>query len=116
MYLVELNNEILLNIYKKYLNGNLYYCNVGLICRKFKYIFDIFYNSSRFRSFDIPFNLVNNYYVLEDKTIINRSNIERVLDELKLKCIYYVRSKKYNIKFVNYILKRLNYMIMFDKW
>ena len=91
----NLNNDILLLIYKKYLgNMNLYYCNLALISKSWCNISKLLYKSSKFNNFNIPIDKINKKY---DITIEKHIN-DTILLKLKFKSIYYVRSIKYNVR------------------
>lgn len=100
--LCNLNNDILLLIYKKYLcNMNLYYCNLALISKSWYTISKLLYKSSKFNKFNIPIDEINRIYNTKCTIGIEsqcKRMIDTILTKLKLKSIYYVRSNKYNVR------------------
>lgn len=109
MMICELPNDILLIIYKRYMKKlNLYYCNLGLVSKKMYNILGILCDNSKYKKFILPYNDLDNYRKLEIKTMRDSFNLIYKLNEYKLNSIYYVRSKKYNIKFVKLYFIKMN--------
>lgn len=105
----KLPNDILLIIYKRYLkNFNLYYCYLGLVSKKMYNLLNILSNNSKFLKFKLPYNYINKFRKLEDKDITINNKFVNKLDKYKLNSIYYVRSKKYSIKFAKIYFAKAN--------
>lgn len=103
----KLSNDVLFIIYKRYLkNLNLYYCYLGLVSKKMYNLLNILYKNSKFIKFRLPYDYINKFRKLEEKDIsINNKFVSR-LDKYKLNSVYYVRSKKYNIKLAKIYFKK----------
>ena len=108
MMFIDLPNDILLNIYKRYLqNNHLYYCNLELVSKKTQNIFNILYNTFKFEKFRLPYKSIYDYRIQEIREQ-NRNKIISILDFFKLKSIYYVKSDRHNIKLCKIYFNRCN--------